>query len=400
MDVDLILQPFDDESSLHEVLAAALTDPAFEHLDIVVAWTKDSGLHRLREALADFNAREGTSSRLVTGLDEGGGTKEGLESALELFDECFLLYDASSGTFHPKIYVVSGPDRTKLIVGSNNLTAGGLYFNYEAAQVTELDAVGDADLIERVKRYIDRLISDDTSRRLTAELIKELADDENSVLGTEARGSEEAPSDRRPTTGYRKLRDLFGRSRHAKKKDPKARRAVARPTGGAGQAGGVGTGGGGAAGRPTLAARWTKRLTASDCGQPRAGSNTTGALRFVKAGQPIDQTDWFRNVLFGDVAWSPDGRPGRERATVDFEVTVAGVSRGTHALVLKHDGRREAGQNNFTTDLKWGSLNPVLRQHDAVSEWAIFDRFSDGSFAITIQPQEPALRFQDLGRAP
>jgi HKD family nuclease len=386
MDVDLILQPFEDESSLHGVLAEALLDDRYDHVDVVVAWTKDAGLDRLREQFTAFHGRAGTSSRLITGLDEGGATREGLESALTIFDDASLLYDSASGTFHPKLYLFTGPERAKLIIGSNNFTPGGLFYNYEAAQVTDFDGSDNRAVVDRVQRYIRRLQEDDTSRPLTADLIEELAAEGETVLGSEAREQGDASSERRPSRGYRRLRELFGRSRHAKKRDPRPRR---RPNA-SGRGGGSGT-----PAPPTgaIVARWTKKLTRSDCGQPRPGSNTTGALRFTKAGQALDQTGWFREVLFGDAAWGPDGRPGRERAAVTFDVKVDGVSRGTHDLVLKHDARRESSQNNFTTDLKWGSLNPVLREHDAVGEWVIIDKHEDGNYAITIQPDEPAQRF-------
>ena len=390
MDVDLILQPFDDETSLHEVLSAALGDSRYDRVEIVVAWIKDSGIDRLRDEFAGFHARGGTS-RLITGVDEGGATKEVLETALAVFDEAYLLYDRVSGTFHPKMYLFIGANNAKLVVGSNNFTPGGLFFNYETAQVLDVTTADAWDVIDKGVRYIDRLLDDETCRRLTEDLVAELASGDDSVLGTEVRDPGDGSGERRASRGYSRLRDLFGRSKHPKKKDPRPRKSVPTepPTQGSRRV-------------PervvdatpaVVVARWTKRLTRSDCGQPRPGSNTTGALRFTKAGQSIDQTTWFRNVLLGGAAWGPDGRPGRERAAVAFDVTVDGIARGTHNLVLKHDARREAGQNNFTTDLKWGSLNAVLRQHDAVGEWVVVDHYDDETFAITIQPDEPHPRF-------
>lgn len=388
MDVDLILQPFEDESSLHEVLATSLSSEAYDRFDVVVAWVKGTGLERLRSQLASFRDRPGVVARLVTGLDEGGATKEGLQAGLELFDQAFLLYDSASGTFHPKVYFFRGPGEARLVIGSNNLTPGGLFFNYEAAQVTDFDVSADRALVERVTAYIDRLVSDDTSRPLTAELLEELTSEVDSVLGTEIR-EPEGDRERRPR-GYRKLRDLFGRSVHAKKRDPRPRvRSQAQP---------VATGDAEAVditGTAETVLRWSKQLTRSDCGQPRPGSHTTAALRFTKAGQGIDQRTWFRNQLFDDASWVPDPRPGRERAGVTFDVVVDGVARGTHELLLKYDAARESDQNNFTTDLKWGSLGPVLREHDAVGEWVVIDKLADGSFRLDIEPEEPSPRLID-----
>lgn len=42
-------------------------------------------------------------------------------------------------TFHPKIFSFASPERAELVVGSGNLTQGGLYTNYEAGVRVSLD---------------------------------------------------------------------------------------------------------------------------------------------------------------------------------------------------------------------------------------------------------------------
>jgi len=60
-----------------------------------------------------------------------------------------------------------------------------------------------------------------------------------------------------------------------------------------------------------------------------------------------------------------------------------------HELMLKHDARREAGQSNFTTDLKWRSLTPVLREQDLTGKYVVVERLAGGSFRLSIQPETP-----------
>jgi len=56
---------------------------------------------------------------------------------------------------------------------------------------------------------------------------------------------------------------------------------------------------------------------------------------------------------------------------------------------LKHDAARESGQDNFTTDLKWGSLAPVLREADLTGEWVTIERLSDESWRLTVETAAP-----------
>src|SRR5438046_736357 len=122
MRVRMIGQPFADEANLIEILPEMLD--GMGHLTAVVAWVKRSGLSRVGAALESFR-RRGGHSRLVTGIDEGGATEQGLRMALELFDEVYVFHDVERRTFHPKFHLAEGGSKGALLLGSNNLTAGG-----------------------------------------------------------------------------------------------------------------------------------------------------------------------------------------------------------------------------------------------------------------------------------
>jgi len=390
----LVLQPFDDGLSMFELLEELLAGEKYSELTVAVAWAKVSGLRRIEPALGRFRSSGGRTSILL-GIDEGGATIEGLSAALLNFDEALVIYDASSGTFHPKIYTFSNDAQAVVVVGSNNLTAGGLYANYEVAVAIEVDLTSDEDALfyGELVEYIDRLKNDLTARTLTESLIQELAATARYEIRHEGTGRSRESS---PVEDDDSLvpdvaissSALFGRSAHRKKRDPDASAARPRarrqrtvpPVGLTDEAGGS---------TAPVVTSWIKRLTRSDCGHPNPGSNTTGALRFTKAGHPIDQSRWFREELFGDAIWVPDvSRPRRERATVRFEVTIDGVSRGTHELELKHDSTRESSQRNFTTDLKWGSLTPILREVELTGQMCRFDKRSDGSLSIVVTDEQ------------
>ena len=105
--VEFIGQPFEPGDQLGRRLIDALGSGDLNSLWIATAWAKQSGLSRLRGALAAFAGRGGKSEAIV-GIDEGGATKEGLTLCLEMFDRVLIFHDPGSRTFHPKLYVVEG----------------------------------------------------------------------------------------------------------------------------------------------------------------------------------------------------------------------------------------------------------------------------------------------------
>src|SRR4051794_39861743 len=124
-------QPFPSSRQVGAVVGDALCDGDFDRAWFAVAWGKRSGLSRLTSAIGEFK-RGGGRAEAVLGVDEGGATKEGLQLALELFDSAYVFHDPGPRTFHPKIYVVRGDARAVAVVGSGNLTCGGLFTNFEA----------------------------------------------------------------------------------------------------------------------------------------------------------------------------------------------------------------------------------------------------------------------------
>jgi HKD family nuclease len=222
----IVLQPFEDDLSLLEILEQALADKRLSEFTAVVAWAKQSGLLRIRPLLSAFRDRGGFA-RIVLGVDEGGASIEGLRAAIADFDEALVLHDPKAGTFHPKLYMISGEKASIVVIGSSNLTHGGFIANYEAGVCLELDLAQDTDLQvhETVTRYAQRLRSDATSRPLTEDLIQQLLADPRFVIGTEKKPAAPAlnpgSSDGLPA--------LFGLSKYKKNKVPAPGPAGAPP---------------------------------------------------------------------------------------------------------------------------------------------------------------------------
>ncbi len=57
-------------------------------------------------------------------------------------------------TFHPKVYVVEHAATATVIVGSNNLTEGGFFSNYEAATLATFDLPTDAEEYQSARQEL------------------------------------------------------------------------------------------------------------------------------------------------------------------------------------------------------------------------------------------------------
>lgn len=416
--VQFSAQPFADGNDLRTFIRRVRADPTLVNLDVVVAWAKRSGLSRLHSNLAAIRPRSGLT-RLIVGIDEGGATRQGLELARHLFDQVYVFHDRSGRTFHPKVYLASGATRARLLVGSHNATAGGVYFNYEAGLDCILDLPADTVLLASVQDYIDRLLADtglckELSDAVLAELIanpRYKVGDEDARRKPSGAGSPEeldAEVDTDEVPGPAGAPpSLFGASAEPKKPDPgvsataataPAKKPPAKkaaptkaPAKEAPAKKAVPTPGPG----PTVAVqkRWFKQLSNSDAQHPpRVNSKVTGALRLNQADHPIDWRTYFRRDFFAGLNWHSEQSRNRrpiEYVMVPLHVTVNGQDLGDHVCRVDHAPHREQGQSNVPTDLKWGPLMPAMRANDYTGEFVILERLSDGSYRLEIAPADP-----------
>ena len=109
--------------------------PYWDSLDIAVAWVREAGVVHLRDSFERFLVHGGTLTMIV-GIDLKNTTREGLQALLDLEAigtcETFVHHNEAGSVFHPKVYLFRNSEDARLIVGSNNLTAAGLFSNVEA----------------------------------------------------------------------------------------------------------------------------------------------------------------------------------------------------------------------------------------------------------------------------
>lgn len=134
--MQLISQPFNGQLGSH--LISALSQGNFARLAVAVAFAKNSGVSRLRDAFDQFRAHGGNID-VIVGIDMEGTSYEALRNLYEVTDTLYVVHDENGQTFHTKLFSIVADSTSELIVGSHNLTLGGLWTNYESSCRIHLD---------------------------------------------------------------------------------------------------------------------------------------------------------------------------------------------------------------------------------------------------------------------
>jgi len=361
MNISTVSQP---ETQLgNEVSDLLEREIIYRRIVFVSAFVALRTVLRLRERLLD-QMENGAGLRLTVGIDLGGTSREVLEELLRWNCEIFVFHNTiPRATFHPKVYLFESANAATLFVGSNNLTDGGFYSNYEAATRYDFELPADAAEYERLVTPLEPFLEPQgpTVQRLNAQLIDTLV----------ARG--ELPSE--AEARQRRRVQAAGRVRQAVAPPANPFAAIATPRAPlpprelraqepneppiATQQGE----------QPLLAAGprpngvlvWQKRLPRTDALQVPAGTHHKGAVQLTQAGfenRPgyrIRPTTYFRQ-LFAEYQWElePGKAADQEHTFVPMRVFIRGRDYGVRNFEISHNPTRESDQNNYTTNLRWG----------------------------------------------
>lgn len=145
-----------------------------------VAFVKRSGTKHISSQLATFASS--TPVEIIAGIDHLGTSAEGLGdllSAVQPHGRVLILHNRLPFTFHPKIFLFSSSSRALAIVGSGNLTEGGLFTNYEAGMRLDLDLTNHAHsaIHDEINATLDQWsdLSSGTTLELDQPLLTRLA---------------------------------------------------------------------------------------------------------------------------------------------------------------------------------------------------------------------------------
>lgn len=156
--MELLNQPFTGQ--LGNRLIELLDSPDYQTLSIAVAFAKNSGVLRIKDALERFRKRGGKVNVYV-GVDLGGTSYEALTALLLHTDSLNVVHSEKGQTFHAKIYQFIGRDKGLVVVGSHNLTGGGLWTNFESSVLIPVgrSSANEVELQNGLDDYIGDLTS-------------------------------------------------------------------------------------------------------------------------------------------------------------------------------------------------------------------------------------------------
>lgn len=371
------------DKSVGSILINSFSDAEFNKFSSLVAFASLSGIDGISSAVK--NSKQHIKQfGVVVGIDQKGTSKEALEALLGLDIGTRIYYTISHIIFHPKIYLFEGDKKCRIILGSSNLTQTGLCQNIEASFVIDFskpDEKGEK-LLKQIYDYFKSFFDGDIGNlnKLTQELIEKLfeggiiPDESERIKVQEDKIAQQKETGKAERWG--ELKTLFPKIELQKlpngfiKKEKVTAPPVAKPiTITPAQEAEVVTP---AQDDWELKGKlvWKKKkLPATDVLFVKTkGTNPTGSLRFSQAdwmisGEKIDQTKYFRYVVFGKLAWAKT-QSNVEMAKVLFNVKILGKDNGQHRLILRHNPDWESGQGNITTSLSWGELSEEIRKKD------------------------------------
>lgn len=371
MNISIVSQP---ETQLGNEVSELLSgDVVYNRIVFVSAFVALRTILRLRERL--FSLMEnGARLRLTVGIDLGGTSREVLDELLRWNCETFVFHNTiARATFHPKVYLFESATAATLFVGSNNLTDGGFYTNYEAATRYDFELPADAAEYERLVRPLAPFLEPQgpTVQRLNAQLIETLV----------TRG--ELPSEAEALQRRRAQAEARQRGRENLPQSPFAPVAIPLPPLLSGLLRGEEPQGAAPQlqqpmeqPRPLVALRpagvlvWRRTLSATAAlqnhgGNPVGGVPLTQARFETQLGHRIDQTVYFRQ-LFADYVWEAEtrGHQNQEHTFVPMRVIIRGRDFGVQNFEISHKPTGEAGQGNYTTILRWGPFAQTVRQEN------------------------------------
>lgn len=376
--MQFILQAVNDEDHLapaREVFG--IND--LQAATISTAFMTASGLSLLQGVLEPIADR----TRLFVGIRNGVTTVQSIQKALEIGCETYMVDTGSrQRIFHPKIYYARSAARAKLLLGSANLTMGGLRTNIEASVMQELDPATDAAFLADLEGKLDAMIADYPEHVIRAVDAAQLADFQRA-----GRLLDERKTRPPEPAGSSADRDLDAVPKMALRTSPvRVAAPVAPPVPPVAPAAPVA--------RERLEQVWESNgLTRRHLNIPTgANTNPTGSMLLgVGAWAGIDQRHYFRDDVFAALGWALDTDPRTshiERADVQMRLIIKDVDYGVRTLQLSHNtltNTKAYEQRNSMTSLHWGDARPLVAHEDLLDRVLKLFRETDDPTRFTLE---------------
>jgi HKD family nuclease len=369
-ELDFILQAVTAANHAQALQALlALLNPT--EVLVSVAFVREPGLESVEAAIKPL----ATKTTFFIGIRNDITSIQAVKRLLAMKIKLYAVDTGSRGIlFHPKLYMAASASKASVIVGSANLTFGGLHNNIEVSTRVDLDLSNAADkkfydavtnaFAEMLRNHPQHvfLIKDNKhadelfdSGRLADETLIPAPASTSSVRKGER---DDLPRMKLTHTNRQRIKVSVTKPVQAMtlKKPAKAAPVVAVPQ--------------------VSAVRYlvweSKALSERDLNIP-TGTNTaaTGSMGLKKGAlddDKIDHRHYFRDVVFTHLTWTPDPPPKKwERAYANFELVVKNLNYGVFNLKLSHLTDQNSvsyQQKNFMTQLHWGSTRKYIAKSD------------------------------------
>ncbi|MGJ8529400.1 hypothetical protein [Maritalea sp.] len=351
---NFILQAVSEEDHLTPA-QDVLRLPDLEVAIISTAFMTAAGLSLLEDSLSRIAPR----TRIFVGIRNGVTTVQSIQKALDIGCETYMI---DTGTrqriFHPKLYYARSSVQANLLLGSANLTMGGLRTNIEASVLQEMDPKVDGAFIDELENKLAAMIVDypenviralDAAQLADLQRAGRLIDEQKKRLPEFVGSSSDRALDNVPTMDLhtapvrvsrpaappviQTVEVIRERAEQVWESNGLTRRHLNIPTG--------------------------------------ANTNPTGSMLLGVGGwQGIDQRHYFRDNVFEALVWTADPLPARshlERAEAKICLIIKGVNYGEHWLQLSHNTRTDTVayvQRNSMTSLHWGDSRGLVAHED------------------------------------
>lgn len=354
------------------------TVPKITRVIISVAFVSESGVQQIEKELRAY-AKQLT---VFAGIRNDITSYQGL-SLLHSITTKLHTVDTGSRTviFHPKMYMVRGEGFARLLIGSANLTLGGLNNNIEAGMVIDFDLAlaDDLAVVDEIEKQLIGL-PDEYPEHVTP--IKKIADLDTMLAGgrltdemaltpprptTAADGSTGKDTVPRITLKVPPIRRALAKAKAAAKIKPPAKKPSGAKKGAAAEPQKVAA----AVGVEFELVWESKPLTRRDLTIPdEKVTNPTGSINLDKGLLPgeVDHRHYFREDIFPDLNWAARSATVEE-AFAKFQLVLKGISYGEYDLAIRHTTgttSKAYKQKNAMTRLSWGPMREYIARPDLI----------------------------------
>jgi len=126
----------EENTSVAKELIELFNTDKYNKFTCLVAFASYGGITALTPHILRAK-RNHVKIKIILGIDQKCTSKEALEEVLSWGVDSFIYYTLNTNIFHPKVYLFENCDYYTLIVGSNNLTEGGLVRNIECSLLVQ-----------------------------------------------------------------------------------------------------------------------------------------------------------------------------------------------------------------------------------------------------------------------